>query len=96
MMEAGGISLREWVNQRFENSDARIRGVHDSVKDIRKDVAKHDRFNGQVETRLEEIGKDIKELKDDMKWIKRGLFGGIAVGISFTLALAALIVQAAT
>jgi hypothetical protein len=49
----------------------------------------------RIEGKVEEQGDDIAEMKNDMKWIKRGLFGAIAVGMMFTVAVASLVIQAA-
>jgi hypothetical protein len=95
-MGAGGISLREWVNDRFNNMDTRIRSVHDRQRKLEDDIHKKGEVDVRLESRLDDLSNDMKELKEDMKWIKRGLFGGIAVGLAFTVALASLVTQIAS
>jgi hypothetical protein len=94
-MEAGGIPLRDWIADRFKNYDARIRSNHDRVADQQRELNTQGRSLVKIEEQLKDQGEDIAEMKNDMKWIKRGLFGAIAVGLMFTVAVSTLVIQVA-
>jgi len=94
-MESGGISLRQWMEQRFVDYDTRIRSNHDSISLLRDKAGKQETTLAKIEEQLNDQAKDIEEMKNDLKWIKRGIFGAIAVGLMFTIALANLVVQVA-
>jgi hypothetical protein len=93
MMESGGVPLREWIADRFTSFDARIRSNHDKISRLGQSVSEHNTSYAELRIELRDAIEDIKEMKGDMKWIKRGLFGAIAVGLMFTISVAALIVQ---
>lgn len=94
-MEGNGITLRQWVQDRFESYDARIKSVHDGLGDSRKEINNQGRSLVKIEEQLNDQREDIAEMKNDLKWIKRGIFGAIAVGLMFTIAVANLVVQVA-
>lgn len=93
-MEAG-VTLREWLNDRFENIDSRIKSNHDSIAKQRSRTGKQQEKIIEMEGALEGLADDIAEMKGTMKWIVRGLFGAIAVGLMFVVAVASLVIQAA-
>lgn len=95
MMEGSGISLREWINERFRSYDSRIRSNHDNLAKQAGEINQQGRDLVGMRGEVKDQGEDIKEMKEDMKWIKRGLFGAIAVGMMFTVAVASLVIQAA-
>jgi hypothetical protein len=94
-MEAGGIPLRQWIEQRFDDYNTRIKSNHDSVVELRKKQGTQGESLIRIEEQLDDQGHDIEEMKNDLKWIKRGIFGAIAVGLMFTIAVANLVVQVA-
>ena len=92
-MEA--LSL-ERLDELMKSLDARTRSNHDSIRQAREKQGVQSEGLVRIEGRLGEQANDIAEMKTDMKWIKRGLFGAIAVGLMFTVAVATLVVQVAT
>lgn len=92
-MEA--LSL-ERLDERMKSLDARTRSNHESIRESREKQEVEGKALVRIEGRLNEQATDIAEMRTDMKWIKRGLFGAIAVGLMFTVAVATLVVQVAT
>jgi hypothetical protein len=90
-MEANANAFRIELREH----DRRISGLHRSLGVLSTDVGNHKTDISVLHTELGNIREDIAELKTDMKWIKRGLFGAIAVGLMFVVAVATLIVQVA-
>lgn len=95
-MEASGITLRQWITERFDQFDARTKSNHDAIADLRRSGGKRQEKIIKMESTLEDLSDDIAEMKNTMKWIVRGLFGAIAVGLMFVVAVASLVLQAAT
>ena len=94
-MEGSGITLREWIDDRLKGFDSRIRSNHDSLSKVRERQGKQQEKLIKIESTLEDLSDDIGEMKNTMRWIVRGLFGAIAVGLMFVVAVATLVVQAA-
>jgi hypothetical protein len=89
-LEALGV-----IEERLRNQEGRLKS---NRKDI-NDLYKYDRERGdaliRIEGKQDEQGVDISELKSLMNKILWGLFGAIAVGLMFVVAVATLIIQAA-
>jgi hypothetical protein len=83
------------MDERMKGMDARTRSNHDALARVRERESTRGEALIRIEGKVEEQGDDIAEMKNDMKWIKRGLFGAIAVGMMFTVAVASLVIQAA-
>lgn len=83
------------IQERLRNHDTRLTANHDSLAYLRNAQAAQGTEIAVIHTELAGISEDFVELKNDMKWIKRGLFGAIAVGLMFTVAVATLVVQVA-
>lgn len=94
-MESGGVPIRQWVMERFESMDARIRSNHDTIRELRSSKETDGRKLVRIEEQLKDLGNDMAEMKSTMKWILRGIIGAIGVGLMFVVAVASLIVQAA-
>lgn len=92
----GGISLREWMEEKFRSYDSRLRSNHDSISKFRDKQGKQGETLVEINGKLEEQSNDIAELKEDMKWIKRGLFGAIAVGLMFVVGVFTVAIQLAS
>lgn len=75
--------------------ERQVDSVHNGLGAVRAKAAEHDTAISVLHTEFGNLRDDIAELKDKMKWIIRGLFGAIAVGLMFVVAVAGLIVQAA-
>jgi uncharacterized protein YdhG (YjbR/CyaY superfamily) len=88
-MEALGALRAE-----LQGVERRVDGVHTGLGVVRAKSAAHDTAIEVIHTEVGNIREDIGELKDKMKWIIRGLFGAIAVGLMFVVAIAGLILQA--
>lgn len=94
-MEAGRLSLGV-LDERVKGLDARTRSTHDSLAQMREREGVRAEALVRIEGKVAGQADDIAEMKDDLRWIKRGLFGAIAVGLTFTIAVAALVIQAAS
>jgi predicted nucleic acid-binding Zn-ribbon protein len=93
-MEARGLSV-EVLNERFNTLHARTKSHHDSISKLREEKELQGKALVRMEEQLENQGEDIAEMKKTMTWIVRGLFGAIAVGLMFVVAVVTLIVQVA-
>lgn len=93
-MEAGGISLKEWINERFKRYDSRLRDAESKMSDQEKAINAQDRSLVKIDAKLSEQGTDIEEMKQTLNRIMWGLFGAIAVGLMFVVAVVTLVVQA--
>lgn len=94
-MEAGGVTLREWIQERFTSFDARIKSNHDAISDIRRAGGKRQEKIIKMESTLEDLVDDMAEVKKTLQRIMWGLFGAIAVGLMFVVAVGTLVIQAA-
>lgn len=94
-MEAGGIPLREWITDKLSGFDSRIRSNHDSIGKVRERQGKQQEKLIKIESTLNDLKEDMGEMKNTLRWIMRGLFGAIAVGLMFVVAVGTLIIQAA-
>lgn len=83
------------IEERLRTFDARIRSNHDSIAKLREQQGTQDKALVRIEGKQAELTNDIAEMKDDLKVIKRGIFVAIAVGLTFTVAVASLVIQAA-
>jgi hypothetical protein len=93
MMEAGGVSLRDWIRERFESYDTRLRSHHDRLGNVQERQSRDGETLVEIKATQREQGADIVEMKKDLKAIKWGLFSAIAVGLMFVVAVGTLIVQ---
>lgn len=92
-MEVGGkIAV---IEERIRSYDSRIRSNHDNIGKAHDRISRQGEGLIRIEAKLDEQAADIAEMKQTMKWIVRGLFGAIAVGLMFVVAVASLVVQAA-
>lgn len=89
------MTLREWIQERFTSFDSRIKSNHDAIAEVRRRGGKQQEKMIEMEGTLDNLADDIAEMKNTMKWIVRGLFGAIAVGLMFVVAVATLVLQAA-
>jgi len=94
-MEAGGIPFGEWVRERFKSHDSRIRSIHDKASHLERELGKQDRSLIEMRGELRELKEDTAEVRKTLNRIVWGLFGAIAVGLMFVVAVGTLIIQAA-
>lgn len=93
-MEASAAKLGI-IEERMRSYDSRIRSNHDNIAKTRDRLGKQGENLIRIEAKLEEQSADIADLKKTLTWIVRGLFGAIAVGLMFVVAVGTLIIQAA-
>lgn len=91
-MEAHVPSM-DLILERLANADSRITANHDAVSRLRGRVYDHETQLKVLHTEFEAQREDMKELKGQMKWVLRGLWLAAATFLTFTIALATLVVS---
>lgn len=97
-MEANALEFR------LRNHDARIEANHDSIKALRETSARHDTEISVMRTELRETREDIAEMreamskqrqeqKDEMAWVRRGLWAAAGTFLMFFIAAASLLLN---
>jgi hypothetical protein len=92
---------------RLRNHDQRLDASHRSISELRGTSARHETEIKVTGTEVREIREDIgemkrelgearKEQKAEMVWIRRGLWAAAGTFLMFFVALASLILQAAS
>jgi chromosome segregation ATPase len=82
---SNGVATRLGEHERRLNGADRARAaIRDELGDIRVE-------NGERKKTIENIEGDIKEMKDVMTWIRRGMWTAAAFLISSTLLLAGVL-----
>lgn len=66
---------------RMENAEARLDSMHTGLGSVRGKGHKHDSELGVLKTEFKAQREDMGELKDQMKWVIRGL---VAATLTFT------------
>lgn len=90
-----GMSI-DILGERIRNQEARIRSNHDSISKLRDQDRKKGEALVRIEEQLDDQSSDLGDLKKIMTRILWGLFGAIAVGLMFVVAVATLIIQTAS
>lgn len=88
MMEANGA-----VEFRLRNAEQRLDATHNSITVLRDSSARHETKISVITTELRETREDISEIKDQLKWVLRGLWAAAASFLMFAVALAALVAK---
>lgn len=83
------------VEERLRSYDSRIRSNHDRVSKLTERQGEQGELLVEIRADQKNMLEDIAELKNQFKWVLRGLFAAIAVGLVFIAAVANLIVQVA-
>jgi hypothetical protein len=91
-MESGAL---EGIRAELRGLSGRVEGMHTGLGTVRGSIGKHDTEIGVLRIELKNMREDVSEIKDQMKWVLRGLFAAIAVGLMFVAAVAGLILQGA-
>lgn len=91
-MEGFPLSL-ERLDERMRTAHARIRSNHDKISKVEEKQGEQAEAMVEIRGQLNELSEDLKEIKDQVKWLLRGVFGAIAVGLMFVVAVGSLIVQ---
>jgi predicted nucleic acid-binding Zn-ribbon protein len=91
-MESFPLSL-ERLDERMRTAHARIRSNHDKLGRVEDRQGKQAEAMVEIRGQLTDVSEDLKEIKDQVKWLLRGVFGAIAVGLMFVVAIGSLIVQ---
>ena len=97
-MEASAVELR------LRNHETRLDANHDSIAKLREKSAAHDTEIKVITTELRETREDIGEMriamekqrqeqKDEMAWIRRGLWAAAATFLMFFIAAASLLLN---
>lgn len=86
------MTTLEVLAERIEVLQARARSNHDGISKLREGEGKQNERFVKLESGVEEIKNDIGELKDQMKWVIRGL---VAATVSFTGLIITIVVSAA-
>lgn len=91
-MEGKNPSL-EVLEERIQSQDVRIRSNYDSVSTLREEDRRKGEALARIESRLQDQSLDLADLKKTLTRILWGLFGAIAVGLMFIVAVATLVVN---
>lgn len=90
-MEASAPGM-EWVRARIEELDRRTEANHESIANVRSKANGHDGDLRALHVEFAAQREDMQELKEQGKWIIRGLVGatltftGLIITIILTLA----------
>lgn len=97
-MEGGIFSDPGWqgrVDEKLRSFDSRIRSNHDRASRVAEKQGKQGELLVEIKGDIKNISDDVAELKSQFKWVLRGLFAAIGVGLLFIVAVANLIIQVA-
>lgn len=76
--------------------DRRISGLHRTLGGLGTDVGDLKTNAAVSKKELDGLREDISDMRADMKWIKRGIWSAVAVGLMFVVAVSSLVIQIAS
>lgn len=89
-MEAASVA---GLKAELKGLEHRVDAMHSGLGSVRAGIGRSEVEQGVIKTELTNVRDDLKELNGKMTWILRGLFGAIAIGLTFIVGVAMLIVQ---
>lgn len=72
--------------------DRRLSGLHRTVGALSTDVGQHKTDIASIRLEVQGAREDIKEIKDELTWLRRGIWTAASALIGFMLTLGGLII----